>query len=456
MVETIVGAVVGLVVGGAVAYALSLRAKRVAETRAAGAEAKVDELRTQIARAEEDFRGLREGLDAEREARVKAQTELAEATKHLEEQKKLLEQAQARLTDTFKALSDDALKSNNQAFLELAKKTLEGALAEAKGDLDKRKEAIDGLVKPLGESLKQYEDHIRALEQTRQKAYGSLDEQLKLLSTTHQELRKQTGSLVNALKTPQVRGQWGELGLRRVVELAGMSQHCDFTEQVSVQAEGGRLRPDMIVHLPGEREIVLDAKVSLDAYLRALSAESDEERARCLKDHARQTRNHMEALARKSYWEQFEQAPEFVVMFIRGESFFGAAVDQDRSLIEDGMRNRVVLATPTTLIALLRAVAYGWRQEQLAQNARTISNLGRELYDRLRTLAGHISDMGNGLDRANKAYNRAVGSIEHRIFPAARRFKELGVTAGEDIPTVEPVDTSLRELTPPEDEDESA
>jgi len=453
MIEAIVGAVVGLAVGGAVAYALSLRAKRAAETRAAGAEAKVGELRTQIARAEEDFRDLRKGLDAEREARVKAQTELAEATKNVQDQKKLLEQAQARLTDTFKALSDDALKSNNQAFLELAKKTLEGALAEAKGDLDKRKEAIDGLVKPLGESLKQYEDHIRALEQTRQKAYVSLEEQLKLLSTTHQELRKQTGSLVNALKTPQVRGQWGELGLRRVVELAGMSPHCDFTEQVSLQAEGGRLRPDMIVHLPGGREIVVDAKVSLDAYLRALSAESDEERAHCLREHARQTRDHMEALAKKSYWDDLKGTPEFVVMFIRSESFFGAAVDQDPALIEDGMRNRVVLATPTTLIALLRAVAYGWRQEQLAQNARTISNLGRELYDRLRTLAGHISDMGRGLERANQAYNQAVGSMEHRVFPAARRFKELGVTAGKDIPTVEPVDTSLRKLTPPDDDD---
>ncbi len=454
MTEAIVGIAIGLAMGGAVAYALSLRARRSAETRAAGAEAKVGELRGQIAKADEDFHGLRNRLDAEREAKVKAQTEFAEATKNLQEQQRLLEQAQTRLTDTFKALSDDALKSNNQAFLELARKTLETALAEAKGDLDKRKEAIDGLVKPLGESLRRYEDGIHALEQTRQKAYGSLEEQLKLLSTTHQELRKQTGSLVNALKTPQVRGQWGELGLRRVVELAGMSQHCDFDEQVSVEAEGGRLRPDMIVHLPGGREIVIDAKVSLDAYLRALSAESDEDRAHCLREHARQTRDHMEALAKKSYWDELKGTPEFVVMFIRGESFFGAAVDQDPSLIEDGMRNRVVLATPTTLIALLRAVAYGWRQEQLAQNALTISNLGRELYDRLRTLAGHIADMGRGLEHANQAYNQAVGSMEHRIFPTARRFKELGVTAGDDIATVEPVDTSLRKLTPPDEETE--
>jgi DNA recombination protein RmuC len=390
-------------------------------------------LRAQIEGARADFETLRASLDGEREARVRAQTELSEATAGLAEQKRLLEEAKTRLTDTFKALSSDALKSNRQAFVERAAEVL----------------------KPLRESLKRYEEQVQGIEKSRQDAYVSLREQLKVLSATHQDLQRETGNLVTALRTPQVRGHWGELGLRRSVELAGMSEHCDFTEQVSVQAEDGRQRPDMIVHLPAGREIVVDSKVSLDAYMSALSAESEEKRQRLRKDHARQTRNHMEALARKAYWEQFDQAPEFVVMFIRSESFFRAAVDHDLTLIEDGLRNGVVMATPTTLIALLRAVAYGWRQEQLAKNAQAISDLGRQLYERLRVLAEHLTRIGGGLERAIGAYNDAVGSMERRVFPSARRFKELGVTAGADIPTVEPVEIAPRTLNPPEPPDQT-
>ncbi len=447
----IVLVLMGVVIGGGLAWYL---ATMRSQARASAAEATVVELRTQVQKAEADFGTLRQTLDAERGAKVKAETELAEAMKNLEEQKKILEEAKTRLTDTFKALSDDALKSNNQAFLELAKKTLEALVTDAKGDLTKRQEAINAIVKPLGESLKSYEEHIRALEQSRQKAYGGLEEQLKTLTTTHLRLEKETRNLGTALRNPQVRGAWGEMSLRRVVELAGMSEHCDFTEQVSVQSDGGRLRPDMVVHLPAGRQIVVDAKVSLDAYLRAVEAESEEERRRHLEQHARQTRDHMKKLAEKSYWEEFAAAAEFVVMFIPGEPFFGAAVDHDRALIEDGMKNRVVLATPTTLIALLRAVAYGWRQEQLAQNAQTISDLGKQLYERLRTLADHFGDMGSALERANQAYNRAVGSMEARVFPAARRFRDLGVTAGEEIPIIEPVETTPRKLNPPQPPDE--
>ncbi len=448
--------VIGLAIGGAVTwYLASIWSKSKFLSQVAVAKGTVTELRGQIEKAETDFGALRLTLDAEGAAKVEAQTRLAEATKNLDEQKKLLDEAKSTLTDTFKALSDDALKSNNQAFLELAKKTLEAALAEARGDLDKRKEAVDGLVKPLSESLKRYDEQIQALEQSRQKAYGGLEEHLKTLTVSHQRLEKETRHLGTALRNPQVRGRWGEMSLHRVAELAGMSEHCDFTEQVSVETDAGRLRPDMIVHLPAHREIVVDAKVSLDAYLQSLSAESDEERQRDLKRHARQTRDHMKKLAEKSYWEQFEEAPEFVVMFIPGESFFGAAVEHDRDLIEDGMRNRVILATPTTLIALLHAVAYGWRQEKLARNARAISDLGKNLYERLRTLADHISDMGRGLARANEAYNRSVGSMEHRVFPAARKFKDLGVTAGEDITTIEPLEITPRKLTPPENGDEA-
>lgn len=447
MAQLLIGLAIGVVVGGLVGWLLaSARAKASsAETRGT-----VVELRTQMGKAEADFATLRERLDGEREARVKAETELAESLKNLQEQTKLLEEARTRLSDTFKALSDDALKSNNQAFLELAKKSLEAILAEAKGDLGKRQEAMGALLKPLQDSLKRYEVQVQAIEHSRQKAYGGLDERLKGLTDAQQRLEKETHQLSTALRNPQVRGRWGEMTLRRVVELAGMSKHCDFTEQVSVESDSGRQRPDMVLNLPAGRQIIVDAKVPLNAYLEAVAADSEDERTRCLATHARHMRDHMKRLAEKGYSNQFEQAPEFVVMFIPGESFFGAAVDSDPDLIEDGMRNGVVLATPTTLIALLRAVAYGWRQEQLARNAQAISELGKQLYDRLSTLASHIATVGSALERANQAYNDAVGSMERRLFPAARRFEELGVASGEKFATVSRIDTTPRTLDVPE------
>ena len=444
----VIAVVIGLAVGAVLAWLWTSR-------RAGAAAGSMGELRAQLSKADEDFRALRHSLDAEREARVKAETELAEAAANLEEQRELLREAREKLSDTFKALSADALKSSSESFLELAKKSLEGLLAESRGDLEKRRESIEAMIKPLREALKGYEDHIRDLEKGRKEAYGGLQEQLKTLATTQRELQRETGNLVTALRNPQVRGRWGEVSLHRVVELAGMSEHCDFSEQVSVRSEDGQVRPDMVVHLPAGRQIVVDAKVSLDAYLNALAAETEPERARCLAQHAHQTRDHMESLARKSYWDEFASAPEFVVMFIPGESFFGAAVDQDPSLIEDGMENRVVLSTPTTLIALLRAVAYGWRQEQLAKNAQEISELGKQLHDRLRVLAEHLGRIGGSLGKAIDAYNDAVGSMERRVFPAARRFAELGVSAPQDIPPVEPVETTPRKLAPPEAEDEA-
>jgi DNA recombination protein RmuC len=351
------------------------------------------------------------------------------------------------LSEKFKALSRDALEDNNQSFLQLANSTLEKFQQTARGDLEQRQQAIDQLVKPLKESLEKVDGKIGEIEKARAGAYAELREQVKNLATSQTKLQTETGNLVNALRAPHVRGRWGEIQLRRVIELAGMLQYCDFVEQETVTTSDGRIRPDVIVKLPGNRTIVIDAKVPFDAFYESISTTDDIVRSAKLKDHARLVRTHIGNLSKKSYWEAVQPTPEFVLLFLPGETFYSAALEIDPKLIEDGVAQGVIIATPTTLIALLKAVSYGWRQEQMATNAHEVSKLGKDLYDRLRTFTNYFADIGRGLDRALDSYNKGVGSLEARVLVTARKFKERGALAGEEIEVLEPIDKLARPLS---------
>jgi len=368
---------------------------------------------------------------------------LAEAETMSQEKTALLEETERRLSDAFKGLAAEALRANNEMFLALAREKFAGFHQQAQGDLESRQRAIDELVRPLTESLGRVDAAIRQMEQARAAAFGSLSEQLRALAEAQELLRAETASLAQALRTPAVRGRWGEIQLRRAAELAGMIEHCDFLEQVQVSGDVGRLRPDMIVRLPNGRQVVVDAKVPLKAYLEALEASGEAERTAKLKEHAAQLRAHLDRLAAKAYWNQFEPAPEFVVAFVPGEAFFSAALQQDPELIDYGAGRRVLLATPTTLIALLLSVAYGWREERLARNADEVRNLGRTLYERLRTFSEHLLRLGRNLEQAVAAFNDAAASLETRVLVSARRFRELGAATGE-IPAVEPLNSQPR------------
>lgn len=369
-------------------------------------------------------------------ARVEAQVE-AERRSH-EEKLQLFEDNRQQLEKNFQALSAQALSANNQSFLDLAKSTLENYQQQAKGDLESRQQAIGQIVQPLKESLQKVDGKIEQLEKARTGAYARLDEQLRALLTSQGKLQSETGNLVRALRTPSVRGRWGEIQLRKVVEMAGMVNYCDFVEQET--ADSGRLRPDMVIKLPNGRNIVVDSKAPLQAYLESLEAEDDGQRKSCLEHHARQIRDHLQKLSTKNYWEQFRPTPEFVVLFLPGETFFSAALAQDPTLIEAGVDQKVLLATPTTLIALLRSVAYGWRQEQLTENAEAISLLGREIYDRLATLNQHFIQMGKSLEKAVDSYNKGMASLDSRVMVSARKFKELGSGSSKDIASLEQID----------------
>ena len=414
--------------------------------RLRAADRQAAELESRLARTEETRDQFRQETAELRARLAEMQAKLDAESKAAAEKQALLEKAEQKLADTFKALSADALKANAEQFLNLARTSLRATTAEAKDELEARRRAVEQLVKPVAESLEKVQSRIGEIEKARADAYGELREQVRAMGETQAGLQRETAQLVKALRQPTGRGQWGELQLRRVVELAGMQEHCDFDLQVqTTDGEGKRLRPDMIVRLPGGKTIVVDSKTPMDAYLDALEAPDEPARKEALARHARQVRTHISQLGRKNYAAQFQPAPEFVVLFLPSESFFSAALQEDPSLIEQGVDTGVVLATPTTLIALLRAVAYGWRQEALAENAREISKLGRDLHNRLGILAGHFLKLGKALDKSVQSYNQTLASFESRVLPAARRFEDLKAAPENAVlPAPAPVETSPR------------
>ncbi len=441
--------IAGLILGWLLAKGRYLPGREQARQEATG-------LRESLQCREEELQALRSVLEAEQQERVKAQTRFEAAQESLKQQAELVEESRRRLVETFQALSADALKSNNKVFLDLAGGVVNTLLAEMKGDMDKRREAIDGLVKPLQDALKRYETQLREIENARQNAYGDITRYITELMKTQERLHEQTRSLSTALKVPQVKGRWGEITLRRVVEVAGMSPHCDFIEQPSVQTESGVRRPDLIIRLPRNKQVVVDAKLPISAYMDAYAAEDEKTKKELLAKHAQSLRNHMISLSSKEYFRQFDTAPDFVVLFLASESFFSAALDHDKPLIEDAIDRNVIITTPTTLIALLRTIALTWQQHAASENAERIFKGAMELFERIKVFARHFERLKEGIQKTAQAYNAAARSWEARVLPSADRLKRLGAVKQDNcLPGVEPVDEFLAEITLEEDSGDS-
>ncbi|MBP9825211.1 MAG: DNA recombination protein RmuC [Thermoanaerobaculia bacterium] len=433
--------VIRTVVGRRIAQAVTL-----AKAEAAAARAGIEE---RLRGREEQVGELRATLAAKERRESELETEssgLRAQVAAYDEKVKAFETAESRLTDAFQNLASHALTRNNQQFLALAKENLERLQSEAKGDLDQRQQAIAALLAPMKVSLEKVDAEVRRIEGTREQAYGMLTEQVRSLLSTQEKLQTETGRLVSALRRPEVRGSWGEIQLKRTVEFAGMVDYVDFQTQETVDGDEGKLRPDLVVKLPGGKQVVVDSKAPLDAYLAAIEAPSEEARAAALTRHAAQVRGHLRKLAAKSYWDQFDNAPEFVVLFLPSEAIYAAALEHDPQLIEEGFQQSVLIVTPATLVALLKTIYYGWRQEALAANAREISNAAGLLYDRLRVFSGHLAGVGKGLNSALGKYNDAVASFDTRVLPQGRKLEELGATTGETLTPPPPLEMAPRPL----------
>lgn len=430
----------GLVIGAALAWLSAHSQVSALAGRKTELEQELLGVKSQLSKQQVE----NSSLNAEKAA---AEATLASERRNAEEKLRALDEMKAQ----FKALASTALESNNASFLQLAREALEKQQSEAESELEKREKAVETLVKPISDSLKQVDDHVRQLEKSRAEAYGSLTSQVASLLETQKALQAETGNLVKALREPQARGRWGELQLRRCLELAGMLDYCDFLEQVSVTIDERTRRPDVVVKLPGEKNIVIDAKVPLTAYLAALEAPDEATHKARLLDHGRQVKQHIDNLGAKSYWNQFEPTPEFVVLFLPGEVFFRAAMDADAEIMEYGVSHKVMVTSPITLIALLRAVAYGWNQKNLAESAREISQAGKTLYQRLAVMAYHFQDIGKRLGGAVESYNKAVGSMERSVFPIARKLPELDRSlAAIDLPDLQQLEKTPRQLESPD------
>jgi DNA recombination protein RmuC len=429
----IAGLLAGIVIGALAGSRKSKVTSAVAEQRLADVTRQLDAEKLQI-------QTLRDSLaDSDRNLAV-ARTQIIAAEKNLLDQRNLLDGAQQQLRLAFASASAEALSRNNEAFLQLAKERFATISAEAVGSLDQRKEQIDALLKPMRELMDQYQIRVGEIEKSRVESYSMLREQLGALAESQRTLNTQTSQLVTALSRPTVRGQWGEISLRRLVELAGLSNRCDFVEQESVDTEQGRLKPDMVVNLPGQRDIVIDCKTCFDAFLDAAAATDDDARRGHLQRHAQQVRSRARDLSGKSYWSQFSRSPEYVIMFLPGEAFLYAAVENDPTLVEDCIRNHVLIATPTTLIALLKTIEFGWRQEAITENAEQIKTLGIELYERIGTVLGHITKLGSSLNSAVTNYNLTIGSLETRVLSTTRKMGELGARTEKELPEPEPIE----------------
>ncbi|NUL83106.1 MAG: DNA recombination protein RmuC [Armatimonadetes bacterium] len=415
MTEYLIGALFGIAIGGLIAFFVW----RIAQERIRP----FDETKAELEKARNDLEALR--------------IEIAKVDERL----KASEESEMRMREAFKALSADTLEAATKSFLDLAEQRFNVHQEKSIGELEQRKQAVDSLVKPINESVGKVQQHLHDLETKREGAYSALQEQVKAMMD---EARRLSG----ALKSPTSRGNWGEVQLRRTVELAGMTNYCDFEEQSTFDGTDRRLRPDMIVKMPNGRVVAVDAKTPLSSFMEAFEAKDEEERARLIKQHAQQVRSHVASLSKKEYWDAIGQTPEFVVLFLPGEVYYNAALEQDPSLIEFGAEKKVLIATPPSLIGLLKAVAYGWSQRLLEENVREISNAGKELYDRLRTMANHLHDVGKKLNGAAESYNTLVGSYQTRALVSARKLKELGVASKTDLPDIPPIDTQAREIEP--------